>query len=133
MKLFDDKKTKMSAEAKALIKAHNERPDGLKLPKGRKAIDSGLFASCSQAQVSMFSSEPEPAQEPEPAEMMELNEDTYSELPKNVQEILDTYDHDSSTPGWECSRLEFALNKVGYTIDWGLDCIPFLIGKKQDN
>jgi len=61
MELFKKTSTsKMSAEDRALVTSHNERPHGLKTGKNKselKTIDSGLFAKGTVHQVILFGKE----------------------------------------------------------------------------
>ena len=46
--------------------------------------------------------------------------DNYDNLPKNVKSIFSTYDHNQEDYR-QCSKIEKELNKIGYSIEWGLD------------
>lgn len=48
----------------------------------------------------------------------------YELLPVEVQDILNRYSEADNTY-INCAELEHELNNVGYSIDYGLDAIPF--------
>lgn len=51
----------------------------------------------------------------------------YTELPIEVQQVLDNYSEIETYE--DCERLIKELNSIGYTCDYSLDAVPFGLQK----
>jgi hypothetical protein len=48
----------------------------------------------------------------------------YLKAPKKVRQFLDTFENQPNDYP-TCEKMEAGLNKLGYSIDYGLDATPF--------
>lgn len=56
--------------------------------------------------------------------------DTPELIPVEVQDVLEKHWYDIGRNTYDqCAILEKELNKIGYTIDWGLDADPYYLRK----
>lgn len=61
-------------------------------------------------------------------EYQEYLEENYEELPQNIKDILCSFDE--SKDGYiECARIVTELEKIGYTMSYGLDAEPYNLRK----
>ena len=97
----------MTTEQKALIKAHNESQNGLNLKTSRstqgRISETPLFAA--------------------PSNQIDLFENS-NLIPKNIQHILDTFNHDKDNYS-ECQRILNEITPLGYSFEYGLDGEPY--------
>lgn len=101
----------MTTEQKALIKAHNNNPNGLNLRTARSK----------QARISetpLFT---------QPDNQIDLFENPES-IPKNIQDILDTFNQNADRYS-ECQRILNKITPLGYSFDYGLDGDPYELTK----
>lgn len=50
----------------------------------------------------------------------------YEQQPTELKNLLSKYDFENETISYDTLRqLEQEVNKIGYTFEWGLDCIPY--------
>lgn len=54
--------------------------------------------------------------------------DNYESLPQDVKDVL--YKHSNCAGSYEkCNKLIQDLEAIGYTCDYGLDCVPYELKK----